>query len=1301
MRSVTPPTKPSRNQAPAVVPAPQDQCGPGGVGGLPSHDFFASQEALTPNHAFPFSMVKLFLIIAQAFSLFSGQAAAPPDWQSGHGFRSRPLNVPASSGKRAGFVQVDALAAGILFTNRLDDERSLTNQIFLNGSGVAAGDVDGDGLCDLYFCGLDASNALFRNLGNWTFQDATSTAGVACADQASTGAAIADVDGDRDLDLLVNGIARGTRLFLNDGRGRFQEATDDAGLRSKAGSTSMALADIDGDGRIDLYVVNYRNDTMRDMPDIRFRVGVTQGVSQLVSVNGRPVTDPDLAGRFTLAQNNGVLENGEADDWFLNRGQGRFERLKWTEGRFLDERGQPMTVPYDWGLSAMFRDLNGDSAPDLYVCNDFQSPDRLWMNDGKGGFRAGSPAVLRQTSLFSMGIDFADFDRDGHDDFFVADMLSREHERRQVQVMDAMALAQFRRSTSERPQFPRNMLFRNRGDGTFAEIAQFAGVDASDWTWCPVFLDVDLDGYEDLLTVTGHWRDAQHADLSRQIEAEKSRQRLSPREQLRLRRRFPRLDTPNFAFRNRGDATFEEMGAAWGFDAKAVSQGIALADLDNDGDLDIAINTLNEPPILCRNSTSAGRVAVRLRGADLNSQGIGARIRFNAPGLPAQSQEMICGGRYLSGDEALRVFATGNAAAGLSLEVTWRDGRRNWVTNVSPNALYEIDQTTAQPASPSSKPASTPLFSAASGLLNHRHVDEPFDDVTRQPLLPHVLSEFGPGITWFDFNRDGWDDLIIGAGRGGRLGVFRNDGRGGFVRQRSALFEKPSPTDQTTILGWRGRNPQNGLLFGSAEDDSQNPPGPAVTLVSLVDGTSNALTLPSANPTGPMAMTDIDRDGDLDLFVGTHRTAGRYPLPAASVMFRNDGGQFILDPRHTPTLDDLGLARGAVFSDQDGDGWQDLVVACEWGPIRMFRNGAEGLQAIDPAIRVNEKSAASFSGVDRLSQLTGWWTGVAAGDLDNDGRLDLVVGNWGRNTPRHPTPRSPIELHYADVEGTGRFALLETWQDPATGRRWPHRDWSALSLGFPMIQEKFPTFASLSVAEVPSLLAVLPPTASVRAATLDSVLLLNRGDHYEVAPLPVEAQLSPVFGVALGDLDGDGNVDVVLSQNFRGVAAVESRHDAGLGLWLRGDGHGQLDPIPAAASGLRLDGDGRGLALADFDQDGRWDLAIGQHQGSSALYRNALARPGRRIQCEGSAENPAAVGASVRAVTRGTPTGPRHEIQLGSGFWSQNSHTLILADDPAIDAIDIRWPGGATERHALAPGPSPVVLRRSDSPPPQ
>ncbi len=1227
-------------------------------------------------------------IFGAALISFTVLSAPALDWTSQPGSRLVPLDVPATG--KPGFTEIPAAGAGINFINLLAEERSVTNQIFLNGSGVALGDIDGDGRCDIYFCGLDNANRLYRNLGNWHFEDMTRAAGVACAEQASTGAAFVDIDGDGDLDLFVNGIARGTRLFLNDGRGHFQEVTDSAGLRSGSGATSLALADIDGDGLLDLYVVNYRNDTMRDMPDLHYRFSVTKGVQQLLSVNGQPATSPEWLGRFSFGPDGAVLENGQPDALFRNDGKGHFIPISWTNGAFLDETGQPAQTPYDWGLSAMFRDLNGDGAPDLYVCNDFQSPDRIWINDGRGRFRALNRTAIRQTSLFSMGVDVADINGDGLDDIFVADMLSPDHFRRQVQVMDAMAFGQFRDTLGERPQFSRNTLFLNRGNGTYAEIAQLAGIDASDWSWCPAFMDVDLDGWPDLLITTGHWRDAQNVDIAREIEEAKKQKPLSPIDQLRLRKRFPRLETPNVAFRNRGDLTFESSGTVWGFDSRRISQGMALADLDGDGDLDVIINCLNGPPLLYRNDSSQPRLAVRLRGTPPNTTGVGAKIRVLAPGLPLQSQQIVCGGRYLSSDDFAKTFATGTATNRVRVEVAWRNGTTSVLTNVPANCLVEINESSAAPVKIEPKAPVEPFFENLTARLNHTHTDEIFDDFARQPLMPHKLSQLGPGITWFDFNADGWDDLIVGAGTGGRLAAFRNDGKGGFVRQRAKILDSAIARDLTTVLGWQP-NPTNlVLLLGTANYESGLTNAPGVTELSLVTGRQDELMI-SSSSSGPLALADIDADGDLDLFVGGRVRAGRYPEPAYSYLLRNNHGRFEVDAELSAPFKNIGLVSGATFSDLDGDGWPELVLACEWGPLMVFKNNHGRFERQNPTVR--------WAGDPRtqptnLNSLTGWWNGVAAGDFNNDGRLDLIAGNWGHNISR--ARYLPVHLFFANDESGGR-SLLEAWSDPIVQKLGPVRDFGALSASFPMLQNRFHSFTEFSRASMADLIASgLPPLEQVNVVTFESLLLLNQGDWFLAKPLPIEVQMSPVFGIAVGDLDGDGNEDLFVTQNFFGVSPAESRHDAGCGVWLRGNGNGDFTAVPPQTSGLTIYGEGRGAALSDFDHDGRLDLAAGQNRGATELYRNVRARPGLRVRLEDSGQNLRAIGASVRLQYRSGRGGPAHEIHLGSGYWAQDSVDVVLglAEEPA--QLEIRWPGGRVEHVDLTADARIFTRRRLD-----
>jgi enediyne biosynthesis protein E4 len=985
------------------------------------------------------------------------------DWVEGPGHRRAPL---ADAGTNAvGFLALPPDITGITFTNWLAQQRALTNQIYLNGSGVAAGDVDGDGRADLYFCGLDSDNRLYLNRGGWRFEDATAAAGVACPQQASTGAALTDLDGDGDLDLLVNAVDRATRLFLNDGRAHFRDATETSGLGGPAGSMSMALADVDGDGDLDLYVVNYRITTMRDEPEKRFRVGVTNGVYQLLAVDDRPASASGVLGRFTVDPVSGVTENGEPDALFLNDGGAHFTRVDWARGAFLDEGGRPAAVPYDWGLSAMFYDVNRDGAPDLYVCNDFQSPDRFWLNDGHGQFHALPHSAIRQTSLFSMGVDFADVDRDGFVDVFVADMLSREHVRRQVQVMNTSS----GRPVEDRPQYSRNTLLRNRGDGTFAEMARLAGVEASEWSWCPVFLDVDLDGFEDLLITTGHGRDAQNADVAALLGDTRRQQRMSFSERLQLRRQFPVLHTPNVAFRNRGDLTFEDMGPAWGFDSTRISQGMALADLDGDGDLDVAVNCLNDGPLIYRNAASAPRVAVRLRGRPPNTHGIGARISVMVPGQPRQEQEVISGGRYLSSDEAIRTFAAGSPSQRLTLEVVWRNGSRSIFRDLPANQIVEVEEAMVGPVpTPPVVASPGPWFADLSAQLRHQHVDEPFDDFARQPLLPRTLSQLGPGITWFDFNSDGWDDLLVGAGRGGRLAVFRNDTRGGFVSQRSVLLQQPAENDLTTVLGWRPAPESAVLLLGMANYESGRTQGAGLRQINLNTGSVDDLPAVDGGSVGPLALGDLDGDGAPELFVGGRVLPGRYPLAPESVVLRSQSGRFERDRGLSAGLSGAGMVSSAVLSDLTGEGRSALILACEWGPLRIFRWNQGLLSPWNPPIEI---PASPRPGSVPLSELTGIWNSVTSGDFDNDGRLDLVAGNWGRNTGQQRYLSSPLKLYFGEANPGGSMELIEAHRDSERGELVPERDLGRLSAAFPVLRDRFTSFTAFSTANLAEILA--------------------------------------------------------------------------------------------------------------------------------------------------------------------------------------------------------------------------------------
>ncbi|MHB9009198.1 MAG: FG-GAP-like repeat-containing protein [Limisphaerales bacterium] len=1201
--------------------------------------------------------------------------------EAGTGARAVALTLPATG--RSGFTLLTPAQTGIEFTNHLPESRFVTNQVLPNGSGVAAGDVDGDGWCDLYFCGLSSSNRLYRNLGNGRFEAVTEAAGVGCSNLDSTGAAFADLDGDGDLDLVVNSIGAGTHLFFNDGQGRFTPGSQL--LNPGRGGTSLALADADGDGDLDLYVANYRTSTLMDAPGTRFTVKVVNGRPLVATINGRPPTDPEWTNRFRFKFELGAggqgrfsrEELGEPDVFLLNDGRGHFTPVSWTGGAFLDEDGRALTEPpFDWGLSVLFRDFNGDGRPDLYVSNDFATPDRFWLNQGQGRFRLAPRLALRQTSLASMAADAADLDRDGHDDLMVVEMLSREHSRRLTQRNVVQGETTAGTQIEGRPQYARNTVFRNRGDGSYAEIAQFAGLEASEWSWGPLFLDVDLDGFEDLLVTNGFERDNMNADVQARIHAAKAGRKLLTADELQLRRMFPRLNTANLAFRNRGDLRFEEVGRQWGFNTPTISQGACLADLDNDGDLEVIVNNLNAAAGVYRNESAAPRIAVRLRGRAPNTRGIGARIVVTGGPVP-QSQQILGGGRYLSGDEAMRTFAAGTLTNRLRIEVAWRGGRRSVVDDALPNHRYEIDEALALDASSSARvPDPRPVFEDVSRLLGHVHHDEPFDDWARQPLLPRGLSQSGPGVAWWDVDDDGWDDLLIGSGRGGVLACYRNDAKGGFQRVNQAPWNGPVTRDQTAILSGEAGT----VWVGSSNYEDGLATGAAVNVQAWGRDRVAEIIPAGGSSVGPLAMADYDGDGALDLFVGGRAIGGQYPLAAPSQCFRRQAGRWVPDEANNLKLREVGLVNGAVWSDLDGDGWPDLVLACEWGPLRVFHNARGELQ-----------EATSQLGLDGF---TGWWNGVTAGDLDGDGRLDLIATNWGRNSKYERHRERPLRLDYGDPDGGGTMQLIEAYFEPGRNDYVPGRMLDLMARAMPFLTGQFPThqaWAGTTVAE--ALGERRDRMRRHEARWLETTLFLNRGGRFEARPLPFEAQLSPAFAACVADYDGDGHEDVFLSQNFFAVDADTSRYDAGQGLWLRGDGRGGLRAVNAAESGIRVDGQQRGAAVGDFDGDGRVDLVVTQNGAETRLFRNREARRGLRVRLLGTASNPRGIGAVVR-LKFGERLGPAREIHAGSGYGSQDAATLILGRPTEPTQVWVRWPGGETTLADVPAGAREIHVNR-------
>ncbi len=1208
----------------------------------------------------------------------SAVTARGDGFQAGEGHRWKML--PPVPPHAPGFVRLNAAALGIGFTNALSDERSITNRNLLSGAGVALGDIDGDGWCDVYLCGLDSDNRLFRNRGGWRFEDVTTTPGnaaLACVGDDSTGAAFADIDGDGDMDLIVHGLGAGTRLFVNDGQGKFSESTDAAGLRSRSGAMSMALADVDGDGDIDLYVTNFRPTTILDRPTARFTLQTAEGRPRVAAVDGRPVTEPDLRDRFLVDESGQVQETGEPDFLWINDGTGRFTAASWTDGTFLDEGGKQLAgPPRDWGLAARFHDVDHDGDPDLYVCNDLWTPDRMWVNESSRGrprFRALGTRALRNNATFSMGVDFGDLDRDGHEDFLAVDMLSRVRSRRQTQLAAMAPELRPPGLFEDRVQMKRNTLQMGRGDGTFAEVAHQAGVEASEWSWGPVFLDVDLDGFEDILVGTGQHRDFQDSDGAERIQAaQRGGRALKQREIDDLVRSLPRLVTPKLLFRNRRDATFEEVGAPWGFGDASIAQGMATADLDNDGDMDVVVNELFSSPGLYRNDGGAPRIRVQLKGPSSNRHGLGARVTVLPPTgstLPIQQAQIIGGGRYLSGEAPSRTFAATEGAH--RVRVDWPDGRRTEVITQAGRWL-EIGHEGALPA-PAPAPSQGPWFEDVSARLSHTHIEEPFDDFERQPLLPNRLSLLGPGVTWADINGDGREDLLVGTGKGGVVGVFAGEAGGTFRRVDAAPFNKPAGRDLTTLV------PLMGVVFaGSANHEDGRTNGGALRILDPARGVSGEAVLNPGFSTGPLATADLDGDGAMEVFVGGRVVAGRYPEPASSLVLSTAGGR--LAPRQR--LDALGLVTAACFSDLDGDGDPDLVATREWDAPAFVRNDGGKLVPWKPVVRHGGKVLSE-------ARWSGWWTGVTAGDLDGDGRMDLVLGNWGRNTPFHASADAPRRLYFGELGGGG-VETLEAWVEPGTGREWPQRELPMFRMFLPAWAERFPTHAAFAAVDLAGWMGdAASKLRRLEVQWLDSAVLLNRGDAFDLEPLHPVAQRSPVFGVVVADMDGDGDEDVFLSQNWSSAQPMVQRTDAGRGLWLRNDGRGTL--LPDEATGVAVHGEGRGAAVADFDGDGRVDLAVAQNAAGTTLWRNVRAARGLRVRLKGQGGNPSGYGAAVRLVHDGG-RGPAREWHGGSGWWSVDAPVAVLGNPWKAKAIEVRWPGKAIRNQPIPPGATEVEL---------
>ena len=1168
------------------------------------------------------------------------------------------------------FTELPATATGIKFINPIDTKHPLKRLYTgaFGGGGVAAGDFDSDGRCDLYFVSGARKNRLYRNLGGGHFADITAPAGVSGGEAWGAGAAVVDIEGDGDLDIYVCNYESAHQLFLNDGKGRFTESARAFGLDFAGAFLNAAFADYDLDGDLDLYLLAQRH----------YRAGGRPAQGVTVMKDGKLQILPEFEDYYGLmwrgGQNFEINDVGARDMLLRNDpgpdGRPHYVDVTATAG-ISDGRYH--------GNSVTWWDFNHDGLPDLYVGNDFEDPDLLYRNNGNGTFTDVARQQLPHTTWFTMGADCGDLNNDGLIDFLAADMAGTTHYKSKT-TMGIMGSSKWFMQNADPPQYMRNCLYVNTGTGRFMDAAFMAGLDSTDWSWAVKFGDLDCDGRLDLFISNGMTRNFNNSDKPLEME------KLQGQTEWDLYENTPTRPEKNLAYRNLGDFAFQDISEEWGLGKLGISYGAVWFDLEGDGDLDLAVANLDEPPSIYRNDLQSGsRVVIRLAGKGMNRFGIGATVKVRtAAGEQIRQFNPMRG--YCSTDEAIVHFGLGEAKMIESLTVTWPGGKVTTHQNLPANRRYTVHEKEAKaaPGRPAKEPS---IYVESDAFRGARHWEMPFNDFNLQPLLPNRLSQSGPGLACGDIDGDGDDDFFLG-GCAGYLGTLMvNDGNGRFSQNAFTAAKRHKISEDLGALFFDADGDGDLDLYvvsGSVEAPPNH--GSLTDRLYLNDGKGGFSTAPfGAVPLDPssgsvVVAADYDRDGDLDLFVGGRVIPGSYPDAPRSRLLQNRGGSFTDVTFKSPALLKPGLVTGALWSDADGDGWIDLLVSNEWGPVKFFRNENGRL--------VDHTEAAG------LAAHLGWWTGISGGDFDNDGDIDYLATNFGLNTKYTATPSAPELLYYGDLEDTGRKRIIEAGFEH--GVCYPHRGLSCSRNAMPFVGTKLETFDIFAKASLSEIYAPerLQGALRLEANTLQSGVFLNDGAaKFTFRPLPRLAQVAPSFGSVVIDANGDGNADLYLAQNFFGPQLETRPMNDGLGILLEGDGKGGFTPVWPARSGLVVPGDAKSVVSADIDQDGRPDLVIGVNDGPVLAFESRGEVTPLAVRLAGPGGNPTGIGARVTmeyasGVTRVA------EMSAGGGYLSQAPAVLYFSvpEGTAARSVSVRWPDGKTSTAAVKPGSRRVVV---------
>ncbi|MBE2212891.1 MAG: VCBS repeat-containing protein [Opitutaceae bacterium] len=1024
-------------------------------------------------------------------------------------------------------------------------------------TGIAVADFDRDGRSDIYAVSKNGPCALYLQRAPFAFEDVAAAAGVdAPIDPGAgkAGAAVVDINQDGWPDLYLCRYDAPNLLFVSNGAAggplTFTERAAEFGLAIKDASVHASFADYDRDGDLDAYLVTNILDFSK-------------------SPQGRR-------------------------DYLLRNDAGTFSDVSKAAGI--------------WGLtqghSAIWFDANGDGWPDLYVANDFETPDRFYLNLGDGTFKDVVDERLPHVTYFSMSADAGDINNDGHVDFVVTDMRDRTHAGFMAGMEEiGRGLWEMERVTELIPQYMWNAVYLNSGHDRFLESAHLFGMQATGWTWAARFADLDCDGRLDAFFTSGMLRNFVDADLvDRQNRAPTLTARAAVWKNAAERRE------PALAYRNLGDLRFEEVSAAWGLDRTGIAFGCAVADLDGDGDPDLVYASCNEPPVVVRNDTATGhRLAVRLAGRAPNLDGIGAELRLEtASGV--QVRQLYTERGIVASEPAVALFGLGAETAVKSLTIRWPRGQVQVLKDLVADQMLTISEpglapeAKLPPAQFHAPVREGTLFveTAAERGLKHVCALRPFDEFTRQRLLPRRLNGLGPALASADVNGDGHADLFVSGSSGQAGGLFLAEGDGSFAAASAqpwaataeaddlgvVFVDVDGDGDQDLVIAAGGvvRAEGDALLNDRLYlNDGRGAFSPAPEGALPADGVS----------TGAIARGDFDGDGRIDLFIGGRVVPGRYPATPRSFLYRNTGGTFIdVTDELAPGLRQVGMVTAAEFADVDGDTRPDLVLALEWGPITAWRNTGRGFEDIT--------AAAGLAG------RTGWWSALRVADVDGDGRLDLVAGNVGLNTKYNAAPGAPTVLFAGVFDDSGKEQLVEA--HTVDGKLMPVRGRSKLAYAFPWLPKKFPTYAAFGRATVEDIFGAerLAGVRRLEATELASGVFLSRaaadgGVRFEFQALPRFAQLAPIHAIVARDLDGDGALDLVCVGNHFGPEPSTGRFDGSLGAVLRGDGKGGFTAVPPVESGLVVPGDARAATLVVLD-GGRIGIAIARCDGPVLLF---------------------------------------------------------------------------------------------------